>query len=187
MSGASIEEEIQHADIAVDASDSIAYELARMRHSAAHVMAEAIQELYPEVKFAIGPAIENGFYYDIDLPQSLTPDDLAEIEKRMARHKKAAERFEVKEVSREEALKLFGDNPYKVELIQGLPDGESITTYQQGNFLDLCRGPHVADTSQIGAFKLQSVAGAYWRGDEHRPMLQRIYGKIGRASCRERV
>jgi threonyl-tRNA synthetase len=139
-------------------------------------MAEAIQELYPEVKFAIGPAIENGFYYDIDLGKSLTPDDLAEIEKSMAKHKAAAEKFEVNEVSREQALQIFGDNPYKVELIEGFPDGESITTYQQGDFLDLCRGPHVADTSQIGAFKLQSVAGAYWRGDEHRPMLQRIYG-----------
>ncbi len=176
MSGASIEEEIQHADIAVDPKDQAAYELARMRHSAAHLMAEAIQELYPDVKFAIGPAIENGFYYDIDLPKSLTPDDLAEIENLMARHREAAEPFEVKEVSREEALRIFGDNPYKVELIQGFPEGESITTYQQGDFLDLCRGPHVADTSQIGAFKLQSVAGAYWRGDEHRPMLQRIYG-----------
>ncbi|MCC6705585.1 MAG: threonine--tRNA ligase [Thermomicrobiales bacterium] len=176
MSGASIEEEIQHADIAVDPKDQAAYELARMRHSAAHLMAEAIQELYPDVKFAIGPAIENGFYYDIDLPKSLTPDNLAEIENLMARHREAAEPFEVKEVSREEALRIFGDNPYKVELIQGFTEGESITTYQQGDFLDLCRGPHVADTSQIGAFKLQSVAGAYWRGDEHRPMLQRIYG-----------
>jgi threonyl-tRNA synthetase len=176
MSGTSIEEEIQHADIAVDAKDQASYELARMRHSTAHLMAEAIQELYPEVKFAIGPAIENGFYYDIDLGKSLTPDDLAEIEKSMAKHKAAAEKFEVNEVSREQALQIFGDNPYKVELIEGFPDGESITTYQQGDFLDLCRGPHVADTSQIGAFKLQSVAGAYWRGDEHRPMLQRIYG-----------
>jgi threonyl-tRNA synthetase len=176
MSGISIEEEIEHADIAVDAKDQASYELARMRHSAAHLMAEAIQELYPDVKFAIGPAIENGFYYDIDLGRSLTPDDLAEIENSMAKHKAAAEVFEVKEVSREEALRLFGDNPYKVELIEGFPDGESITTYQQGEFLDLCRGPHVRDTSQIGAFKLQSVAGAYWRGDEHRPMLQRIYG-----------
>ncbi len=176
MSGISIEEEIQHADIAVDAKDQAAYELARMRHSTAHLMAEAIQELYPDVKFAIGPAIENGFYYDIDLPQSLTPDDLAEIEKLMANHRAASEPFVMKEVSRDEALAIFGDNPYKVELIEGFPEGEAITTYQQGSFLDLCRGPHVSDTGQIGAFKLQSVAGAYWRGDEHRPMLQRIYG-----------
>jgi threonyl-tRNA synthetase len=176
MSSSGIENEMQNVDIEVDAHDQAAYELARMRHSAAHLMAEAIQELYPEVKFAIGPAIENGFYYDIDLEKSLTPDDLAEIEARMAKHQAAAEAFVVKEVSREEALQIFGDNPYKVELIEGLPYGESITTYQQGDFLDLCRGPHVGNTSEIGAFKLQSVAGAYWRGDEHRPMLQRIYG-----------
>ena len=172
----SVEEENQQMDIAVDLADQHAYELARMRHSTAHLMAEAVQELFPDAKFAIGPAIENGFYYDIDLPRGLTPDDLVEIEARMRKHQAAAEKFERTEVSREEALKIFGNNPYKVELIQGFAEGEPITTYQQGSFLDLCRGPHVADTSQIGAFKLQSVAGAYWRGDEHRPMLQRIYG-----------
>jgi threonyl-tRNA synthetase len=172
----SVEEENQQMDIAVDLADQQSYELARMRHSTAHLMAEAVQELFPEAKFAIGPAIENGFYYDIDLPRGLTPDDLAEIEARMRTHQAAAEKFERTEVSRDEALKIFGDNPYKVELIQGFAEGEPITTYQQGSFLDLCRGPHVDDTSKIGAFKLQSVAGAYWRGDEHRPMLQRIYG-----------
>jgi threonyl-tRNA synthetase len=172
----SVEEENQQMDIAVDLADQQSYELARMRHSTAHLMAEAVQELFPDAKFAIGPAIENGFYYDIDLPRGLTPDDLAEIEARMRAHQAAAEKFERTEVSRDEALKIFGNNPYKVELIQGFAEGEPITTYQQGSFLDLCRGPHVNDTSQIGAFKLQSVAGAYWRGDEHRPMLQRIYG-----------
>lgn len=172
----SVEEENQQMDIAVDLADQQSYELARMRHSTAHLMAEAVQELFPDAKFAIGPAIENGFYYDIDLPRGLTPDDLVEIESRMRAHQAAAETFERKEVSREEALEIFGDNPYKVELIQGFAEGEPITTYQQGQFLDLCRGPHVENTSKIGAFKLQSVAGAYWRGDEHRPMLQRIYG-----------
>jgi threonyl-tRNA synthetase len=172
----SVEEENQQMDFAIDPADQQAYELARMRHSTAHLMAEAVQELFPDAQFAIGPAIENGFYYDIDLSKGLTPDDLVEIEALMRKHQAAAEKFEVKEVSREEALQIFGSNPYKVELIQGFADGEPITTYQQGEFLDLCRGPHVADTSKIGAFKLQSVAGAYWRGDEHRPMLQRIYG-----------
>jgi threonyl-tRNA synthetase len=172
----SVEEENQQMDFAVDPVDQQSYELARMRHSTAHLMAEAVQELYPDAQFAIGPAIENGFYYDIDLSKGLTPDDLVEIEGLMRKHQAAAEAFEVKEVSREEALEIFGSNPYKVELIQGFAEGEPITTYQQGDFLDLCRGPHVADTSKIGAFKLQSVAGAYWRGDEHRPMLQRIYG-----------
>lgn len=157
-------------------SDPVAWELARMRHSCAHLMAEAIQELHPEVKFAIGPAIEHGFYYDLDLPTPLSVDELAVIEERMREHQQADESFVPQEVSREEALRIFADNPYKVELIQGFADGEAITTYQQGAFLDLCRGPHVRSTGQIGPFKLQSVAGAYWRGDENRPMLQRVYG-----------
>ncbi len=163
-------------DVEIAEGDERGYELARMRHSAAHLMAEAVQELFPDAKFAIGPAIQDGFYYDIDLPRPLTPDDLAEIETRMRKHQKAKEKFERTEVSRAEALELFGDNPYKVELIREFPEDETITTYRQGDFLDLCRGPHVADTGRIGAFKLQSVAGAYWRGDEKRPMLQRIYG-----------
>jgi threonyl-tRNA synthetase len=169
-------QDIEQMDIAVDTGDARAYELARMRHSAAHLMAEAVQELFPDVKFGIGPAIENGFYYDFDLPRPLTPDDLKEIEKRMKQHWKKNESFERRVISREEAMELFKDNPYKLELIQGFPEGETISTYQQGDFLDLCRGPHVENTKQIGPFKLQSVAGAYWRGDEKRPMLQRIYG-----------
>ena len=176
MPPVSVEEENQQMDFAIQPEDQHAYELARMRHSCAHLMAEAVLEIFPDAKFAIGPAIENGFYYDIDLPRGLTPDDLVEIESRMKVHQKAAEPFERKVVSKDEALQIFGDNPYKVELIQGFADGETITTYQQGSFLDLCRGPHVDDTSATGAFKLQSVAGAYWRGDENRPMLQRIYG-----------
>jgi threonyl-tRNA synthetase len=168
--------EIEQMDIAVDTGDSRAYELARMRHSTAHLMAEAVQEMFPDAKFGIGPAIENGFYYDFDLPRPLTPDDLAQIEQRMRTHRNKGEVFERQEISREEALRIFGDNPYKVELIEGFPEGETISTYQQGDFLDLCRGPHVENTKQIGPFKLQSVAGAYWRGDEKRPMLQRIYG-----------
>ncbi len=170
------QQEVEQMDIAVDTKDREAYELARMRHSAAHLMAEAVQELFPDVKFGIGPAIADGFYYDFDLPRSLTPDDLREIERRMEVHRKANEAFERNVVSREEALATFGDNPYKVELIEGFPIGETITTYQQGDFLDLCRGPHVASTGKIGPFQLLSIAGAYWRGDEHRPMLQRIYG-----------
>ena len=151
-------------------------QLATMRHSAAHLMAEAVQELIPQVKFAIGPAIENGFYYDMDLPRTITPEDLGAIEELMRKHQAADEDFVRTEVTRDEALRIFGDNPYKVEILKELPADSVISTYQQGSFLDLCKGPHVDSTGKIGAFKLQSVAGAYWRGDEKRPMLQRIYG-----------
>ncbi len=170
------QDDVASMDIAVDLEDAHAYELARMRHSAAHLMAEAVLELFPDARLGIGPAIEHGFYYDFDLPRPLTPDDLEEIEGRMAANRAQAEPFVRKVVSREEALRIFGDNPYKVELIEGLPADEIITTYQQGPFLDLCRGPHVPSTAEIGPFKLLSIAGAYWRGDEKRPMLQRIYG-----------
>ena len=169
-------DELAHPDIAVELADAKAYELARMRHSAAHLMAEAVQEMFPDARFGIGPAIQEGFYYDFQLPRSLTPEDLAEIEQRMAANRDKAERFEREVVSRDEALQIFAENPYKVELIEQLPSDEIITTYQQGHFLDLCRGPHVETTKEIGPFKLLSVAGAYWRGDEKRPMLQRIYG-----------
>ncbi|HYJ12284.1 MAG TPA: threonine--tRNA ligase, partial [Thermomicrobiales bacterium] len=168
--------DLEDFDISVDTEDQRAYELARMRHSTAHLMAEAVQEIFPDARFGIGPAIQDGFYYDFELPRPLTPDDLKDIEKRMRQHQKKNEKFERKEVSREEALNIFASNPYKVELIERLPEEEVISTYQQGDFLDLCRGPHVNTTRQIGAFKLQSIAGAYWRGDEKRPMLQRIYG-----------
>jgi threonyl-tRNA synthetase len=149
----------------------------RMRHSAAHVMAEAVQEVFPDAKLAIGPAIEDGFYYDFDLPRPLTPEDLPDIEQRMARIVAGKYPFLRDRWPREKALEYFRDKdqPYKVELIENLPDAE-VGIYQQDTFLDLCRGPHVENTGQIGSFKLMRVAGAYWRGDEHRPMLQRIYG-----------
>ena len=167
-------------DIEVDVENDEEYELARMRHSAAHVMAESVREIFPDAQFAIGPAIEDGFYYDFDLPRSLTPDDLEEIEERMRAHIAAAEQFERQELSREEALETFADQEYKLELIRDLADDEVISTYQNGDFLDLCRGPHLVDTSEIGAIQLLSVAGAYWRGDESRPMLQRVYGTAWR-------
>jgi threonyl-tRNA synthetase len=152
-------------------------DLERMRHSAAHVMAEAVLEMFPEAKLAIGPPIEDGFYYDFDLPRSLTPDDLVAIEERMRAHIAADERFESEVFpTREAAIAFFAGQPYKEELIRDLPEGEEIALYRNGPFVDLCRGPHVESTGEIGAIKLMSVAGAYWRGDEHRPMLQRIYG-----------
>lgn len=174
-----VQEELNDIDVEVESDEE--FELARMRHSAAHVMAESVRELYPDAKFAIGPAIDDGFYYDFDLPDSLAPDDLEKIEEIMAKHIKASETFERDELSREEALKVFEDQPYKLELIRDLPEGEVISTYKNGDFLDLCRGPHVEDTSKIGPVKLLSVAGAYWRGDEKRPMLQRIYGTAWRS------
>ncbi len=166
----------EEMDIQLNVDNQEELELATMRHSAAHVMAEAVLQMFPDAKLAIGPAIENGFYYDFDLPRSLTPEDLDEIEKRMEDIKKGAYEFKRDEISRAEALAYFGDQPYKVELINDLPEDVVISRYTQDTFTDLCRGPHVDNTSQIGTFKLQNVAGAYWRGDEHRPMLQRIYG-----------
>jgi threonyl-tRNA synthetase len=159
-------------------NQSVAYTpLQRMRHSAAHVMAEAVQDLFPGARFAIGPAIEDGFYYDMELPRPLTPDDLPAIEERMRASIAASHPFEQSRWPRKKALAYFKerDQPYKIEIIENLPDAE-VGIYQQGPFLDLCRGPHVANTGEIGAIKLMRVAGAYWRGDEHRPMLQRLYG-----------
>jgi threonyl-tRNA synthetase len=149
--------------------------LEKMRHSAAHVMAEAVQSIFPDVKFGIGPAIEDGFYYDFDLPRSLKPDDLPIIEAKMREIIVSDKPFLKKEVTKEEARRLFATQPYKLELIEEIPD-EKVSLYQQGSFIDLCRGPHVSSTGEIKAFKLLNIAGAYWRGDEHRPMLQRIYG-----------
>jgi threonyl-tRNA synthetase len=149
----------------------------RMRHSAAHVMAEAVLDLFPEAKLGIGPPIENGFYYDFDLPRPLTPDDLAGIEERMAQSISQDKRFERRPVSHDEALDLFANQPYKRELIEQFGDG-NLSVYQHGDFVDLCRGPHVESTSQLGPFKLMNVAGAYWRGNEKNPMLQRIYGTM---------
>src|SRR6185312_4005035 len=149
----------------------------RMRHSAAHVMAEAVQEIFPDAKFAIGPAIEDGFYYDFDLPRPLTPEDLPDIEQRMAQIVAGKYPFLRDRWGRDKALEYFKarGQVYKVELIENLTDAE-VGIYQQNTFLDLCRGPHVENTGQIGPFKLMKIAGAYWRGDEKRPMLQRIYG-----------
>ncbi len=149
--------------------------LEMMRHSAAHVMAQAVQLLFPEAKFGIGPVIENGFYYDFDLPRPLTPEDLTVIENKMREIINAHWLFTREELSKEAARHLFAAQPYKLELIDELPD-TTVTIHRQGSFTDLCRGPHVASTGEIKAFKLTHIAGAYWRGDEKRPMLQRIYG-----------
>ncbi len=151
--------------------------LYRMRHSAAHVMAEAVLELFPEAQFAIGPPIDNGFYYDFLLPRALTPEDLPEIEARMRTRMKSNVPFEHSEMPRAEALRHFAAQPFKLELIEGIAD-DTVSLYRQGEFLDLCEGPHVARTGDVPPFKLTSVAGAYWRGDEKRPMLQRIYGAL---------
>ena len=170
--------------------DYVKSELYRIRHSTAHIMAEAVLEMFPDAKIAIGPAIEDGFYYDFDLPRTLTPEDLEVIENRMRELIKAKEAFVYREVNADEARQIFKDQPYKLELIDGLEHGnldddgnpteekQIISTFQSGKFVDLCRGPHVESTAQINPWgiKLLNVAGAYWRGDEKRPMLQRIYG-----------
>lgn len=147
-------------------------------HTSSHVMALAIKRLFPEVKFAIGPAIENGFYYDIDLDYKLTPEDLPKIEVEMEKIIKEGADLKKSVVSREEALKFFENNkePYKVELINSIEEEKEISFYSLGEFTDLCRGPHLLNTSKIKAIKLLSIAGAYWRGDENNKMLQRIYG-----------
>ena len=164
--------------VEVELQESVNYTpLQRMRHSAAHIMAEAVLEIFPDARLAIGPAIEDGFYYDFELPRALTPEDLPDIEQRMRRIVDGAYPFKHEMWPREKALKYFGEHnqAYKVEIIENLTDQE-VGIYTQDTFLDLCRGPHVENTSQVGPFKLMRVAGAYWRGDEHRPMLQRIYG-----------
>ncbi len=175
------------------AKEHVSYEeshLYRVRHSAAHVMAQAVLEMFPDGKIAIGPPVEDGFYYDFDLPRPLTPEDLERLEARMRDIIRAGHRFERRELSAKGARKLFADQPYKLELIEGLEAGgydeygekidepPVISTYKHDLFEDLCRGPHVESTGDLNpdAVKLLSVAGAYWRGDENRPMLQRIYG-----------
>jgi threonyl-tRNA synthetase len=151
--------------------------LYRMRHSAAHVMADVVLDLLPGTKFAIGPPIEHGFYYDFDVSRPLTNEDLAVIEERMRATIAADHAFEHNEISKDEARKMFADQPFKLELIDGI-ESDRVSLYDHGSFTDLCEGPHVERTSQVGAFKLMSIAGAYWRGDEHNPMLQRIYGAL---------
>ena len=151
--------------------------LARVRHSMSHVMAEAVLEIFPDAQIAIGPAIDNGFYYDFDLPRSLTSEDLDEISERMKKIISEDKEFKRIVVSRDEAKKMFADQVYKMELIDAIPEDQEVSIYNQGGFTDLCRGPHVESTRQLNpqAFKLLNTAGAYWRGKETNPMLTRIY------------
>ena len=163
-------------------------EIETLRHSSAHVLATAILRIWPEAQFAAGPPVENGFYYDLDLPHRITPEDFARIEEEMKKEIKANHRFERMEVSRDEALKLAREGAlaalsgraepsrFKLDIIENIPDGEVITLYRNGDFTDLCAGPHVSHTGRIGAFKLTHVASAYYKGDERNPQLQRIYG-----------
>lgn len=155
-----------------------AEKLRTIRHSTAHIMAEAVTNLFPGTKFAIGPSIDNGFYYDFQLPRPITGEDLPAIEKEMRKLISMNKNFTRKVVSKAEALEFFKDQPFKKELIEDLPEGEEISLYDQDGFVDLCRGPHVESTKELNAqaFKLMKTAGAYWRGDENRPMLTRIYG-----------
>ena len=148
------------------------------RHTASHILAHAVKRLYPKVKLGIGPAIENGFYYDFDFEEPISSDDLEDIEKEMKKIVKERKQIRRREMSREEALKLFEElgEPYKLELIRDLPQEAVISCYEQNDFIDLCAGPHLPHTGMVKAFKLTGLAGAYWRGDENNPMLQRIYG-----------
>ena len=157
-------------------SHAAALPLAELRHTAAHVLAYAVQDLFPDAKPTIGPAIDNGFYYDFAREEPFTPEDLTRLEARM--HEIVAADYEMtgERTTRAGAIERFRDNPFKVELAEGIPEGEPITLYTIGAFTDLCRGGHARSTGAIGAVKLMSVAGAYWRGDENNPMLQRIYG-----------
>ena len=151
-------------------------ELQTLRHSASHMLAQAVKRLFPDTKLAIGPAIDNGFYYDFDIDTPFSREDLDNLEAEMKKIAKENLKIERFELPRNEALELMKDEPYKLELINALPDGETISFYKQGDFTDLCAGPHVNYTSKVKAFKLLSATGAYWRGDEHNKMLTRIYG-----------
>ena len=151
--------------------------LVRMRHSGAHIMAEAVLSFFPEGKLGIGPPIEDGFYYDFQLPRPLTLDDLPQIEEKMREIVSSKSPFVRNELPRDEGLSMFADQPFKREIIESIPD-DTVSTYTHHGFTDLCQGPHIESTDQVGAFKLLRVAGAYWRGDEHNPQLQRIYGAL---------
>src|SRR5216683_2110578 len=163
-------------------------DIERLRHSAAHVLATAILKIWPEAQFAAGPPVENGFYYDVDLPHRISPEDFEKIEAEMKKEIKANHPFEKMEVSRDEALDLgkkgrlaaLSERPepskYKIDIIENIPPGETISLYRNGDFIDLCAGPHVMRTGNVGAFKLTNVASAYYKGDEKNPQLQRIYG-----------
>ncbi|WP_010305603.1 threonine--tRNA ligase [Kurthia senegalensis] len=147
-----------------------------MRHSTAHLLAQAVKRIYPDVKLGIGPVIENGFYYDIDLPHTLVPEDLRVIEREMKKIVRENEQIHRKELTREEAKQLFAGDYLKLELIEAIPEHEVVTVYEQGEFIDLCRGPHVTTTSKLKHFALTTISGAYWRGNSENQMLQRIYG-----------
>src|SRR5947199_1114769 len=163
-------------------------DIERLRHSASHVLATAILKIWPEAQFAAGPPVENGFYYDVDLPHRISPDDFANIEAEMKKEIKANHPFEKIEVSRDEALALgkkgrlaalaerAEPSKFKLDIIENIPPDEKISLYRNGDFIDLCAGPHVMRTGNIGAFKLTNVASAYYKGDEANPQLQRIYG-----------
>jgi len=168
---------VEDGSLELVASDSVDGNRIRW-HSTSHVLAQAVQDLFDNAKLAIGPAIDNGFYYDFDVPQPFSPNDLERIEARMQEIVDADAPFERREMPREDARRLFQarEEPYKVELIDGLEETEPVTVYQDGDFVDLCRGPHLPSAKHVGIFKLLSSAGAYWRGDERNPMLQRIYG-----------
>ncbi len=149
-----------------------------IRHSTAHLLAQAVKKLFPQAQVTIGPVIEDGFYYDFACEQHFTPEDLASIEYKMQQLVKADLVVQRKVLTREQAIELFSKMGefYKVKIIQEIPEDQTLTAYQQGDFIDLCRGPHVAHTGQLGAFKLTKVSGAYWRGDPNNEMLQRVYG-----------
>ena len=163
-------------------------DIERLRHSASHVLATAILKIWPEAQFAAGPPVENGFYYDVDLPHRISPEDFEKIEAEMKKEIKANHTFERMEVSRDEALEHGerGGSPrwaiaiepskFKIDIIENIPADEKISLYRNGDFIDLCAGPHVMRTGNVGAFKLTSVASAYYKGDEKNPQLQRIYG-----------
>ena len=149
-----------------------------LRHSTAHLLAHAISHLFPDAKFAIGPAIKDGFYYDIDSAHTFNVIDFSAIEVEMNRIKSQNLPIVRQVLSKSEALDFFKNQPFKLELINNLPDNEEISIYKQGDFVDLCRGPHIASTGEVGSFKLLNVAGAYWHGDSNNKMLQRIYGTV---------
>jgi len=164
-------------------------DIERLRHSAAHVLATAILRIWPEAQFAAGPPVENGFYYDLDMPHRISPEDFPKIEEEMKKEIKANHVFEKTIVSRDEAIKLaesgrlggLGERPgnaskFKIGNLEDIPEGEEISLFRNGDFIDLCAGPHVMRTGNIGAFRLTSVASAYYKGDEKNPQLQRIYG-----------
>lgn len=159
---------------------SEADELLPVRHSLSHILAMAVLEVFPDAKLAIGPAIENGFYYDFDLPRGLTPEDVADLQNRMERLVMSGITFEKSEATADEAVKMLHEQPYKIELVRDLvTEGETtVSFYKSGSFTDLCKGPHVSSTKEIqpGSFRLTHAAGAYWRGSEKNPMLQRVYG-----------